>query len=200
MEYPVLFIELINSFKKLPGIGSKSAERMAYEVLKMKQEDVEKFATSLLNVLKINRCPVCGNLTDEGLCDICADNTRDTSVICVVHSTKDIFALEKMKEYNGLYHVLNGYISPQDASSIDNLNINKLIERINSQNVKEVIMATDLTVEGEITAMYISKLLEKKCNGVKVTRLAHGLPTGATIDYSDELTLFKAFSNRKEIK
>lgn len=200
MDYPTLFNELINSFKKFSGVGSKSAERMAYEVLKMKEEDVEKIATALTNSLKIQRCPICGNLTESGPCDICSDPTRDNSIICVVHTTKDIFALEKMKEYNGLYHVLNGYVSANDPSSLDNLNIDKLITRINNQDAKEIVLATDLTVEGEITAMYISKLLEKKCNNVKITRLAHGLPTGATIDYSDELTLFKAFSERKEIK
>lgn len=199
MDYPVIFKNLIDSFKKLPGVGSKSAERMAYDVLKMSKESIEDFASSILAINNISRCPICGNLSENGSeCEICSSEERDQTTICVVHSPKDVFAFEKMKEYHGVYHVLNGYISPSKGKGYDDINLASLINRIEKNNIEEIILATDLTMEGEITAMYISKLLSKY-NNIKITRLAHGLPMGAQLDYADEMTLFKAFSNRKQV-
>ena len=199
MDYPLIFQNLIDSFKRLPGVGSKTAERMAYDVLNMEPEKIEQFANSILAVNNISRCPICGNLSENNHnCELCDSEERDKQTICVVHGPKDVFAFEKMKEYHGVYHVLNGYISPSKGIGYEDINLPSLIERIKKGDIKEVILATDLTMEGEITAMYISKLLEKFDN-LKITRLAHGLPMGAQHDYADEMTLFKAFSNRKEI-
>lgn len=199
MDYPLLFQNLIDSFKKLPGVGSKTAERMAYDVLNMSKENIENFASSILAINNISRCPICGNLSEnDNLCEICAAEERDQNTICVVHGPKDVFAFEKMKEYHGVYHVLNGYISPSKGKGYDDINLSSLIKRIEDGNVIEVILATDLTMEGEITSMYISKLLSKY-DGLKITRLAHGLPMGAQLDYADEMTLFRAFSNRKQV-
>ena len=199
MQYPLIFQNLIDSFKKLPGVGTKTAERMAYDVLNMSKENIEQFATSILSINNISRCPICGNLSENNEnCELCDNEERDHKTICVVHGPKDVFAFEKMKEYHGVYHVLNGYISPSKGIGYDDINLPSLIQRIKDENIEEIILATDLTMEGEITAMYISKLLEKYEN-VKVTRLAHGLPMGAQLDYADEMTLFKAFSNRKEV-
>ena len=199
MDYPILFTNLINSFKKLPGIGSKTAERMAYDVLNMSKENIESFANAILSINNISRCAKCGNLSENNQeCELCLSDERDHKTICVVHGPKDVYAFEKMKEYHGVYHVLNGYISPSKGIGFDDINLNSLIQRIEQEEIIEVILATDLTMEGEITAMYISKLLEKYPN-LKTTRLAHGLPMGAQLDYADEMTLFKAFSNRKQV-
>ena len=199
MDYPLIFQNLIDSFKKLPGVGAKTAERMAYDVLNMSKENIENFASSILAINNISRCPICGNLSEnDNLCEICAAEERDQNTICVVHGPKDVFAFEKMKEYHGVYHVLNGYISPSKGKGYDDINLSSLIKRIEDGNVIEVILATDLTMEGEITSMYISKLLSKY-DGLKITRLAHGLPMGAQLDYADEMTLFRAFSNRKQV-
>lgn len=199
MDYPIIFLNLIESFKRLPGVGSKTAERMAYDVLAMSKENIESFASSILAINNISRCPVCGNLSEnDNLCEICASNERDHNSICVVCSPKDVFAFEKMKEYHGVYHVLNGYINPSKGIGFDDINLSSLIKRIEQDNVNEIILATDLTMEGEITAMYITKLLSKYENLI-VSRLAHGLPMGAQLDYADEMTLFKAFSNRKQV-
>ena len=199
MDYPLIFQNLIDSFKKLPGVGSKTAERMAYDVLNMSKDNIENFASSILAINNISRCPICGNLSEnDNLCEICAAEERDQNTICVVHGPKDVFAFEKMKEYHGVYHVLNGYISPSKGKGYDDINLSSLIKRIEDGNVIEVILATDLTMEGEITSMYISKLLSKY-DGLKITRLAHGLPMGAQLDYADEMTLFRAFSNRIQV-
>ena len=199
MEYPVVFQNLIDSLRKLPGIGSKTAERMAYDILSMDKETIENFANSILAINNISRCPICCNLSEnDNLCEICASEERDSNTICVVHGPKDDFAFEKMKEYHGVYHVLNGYINPSKGIGFDNINLSSLIKRIEQDNVNEIILATDLTMEGEITAMYITKLLSKYENLI-VSRLAHGLPMGAQLDYADEMTLFKAFSNRKQV-
>ena len=199
MQYPLIFQNLIDSFKKLPGVGAKTAERMAYDVLNMSKDNIENFASSILAINNISRCPICGNLSEnDNLCEICAAEERDQNTICVVHGPKDVFAFEKMKEYHGVYHVLNGYISPSKGKGYDDINLSSLIKRIEDGNVIEVILATDLTMEGEITSMYISKLLSKY-DGLKITRLAHGLPMGAQLDYADEMTLFRAFSNRKQV-
>lgn len=199
MDYPIIFQNLIDSFKRLPGIGSKTAERMAYDVLNMSKENIEDFASSILAINNISRCPICGNLSENNnMCEICVSEERDQHTICVVHGPKDVFAFEKMKEYHGVYHVLNGYISPSKGKGFDDINLASLIKRIEDNKIEEVILATDLTMEGEITSMYISKLLSKY-QGLKITRLAHGLPMGAQLDYADEMTLFKAFSNRKQV-
>ena len=192
MDYPLIFQNLIDSFKKLPGVGSKTAERMAFDVLNMSKENIENFASSILAINNISRCPICGNLSEnDNLCEICAAEEREQNTICVVHGPKDVFAFEKMKEYHGVYHVLNGYISPSKGKGYDDINLSSLIKRIEDGNVIEVILATDLTMD-------ISKLLSKY-DGLKITRLAHGLPMGAQLDYADEMTLFRAFSNRKQV-
>ena len=199
MEYPLIFQNLIDSLKKLPGVGSKSAERMAYDILNMDEDTIKKFADSILSINNISRCSICGNLSENNEpCEICKSEERIKNVICVVHGPKDVFAFEKMKEFHGVYHVLNGYISPSKGKGFDDINLASLISRIENETIEEVILATDLTMEGEITAMYISKLLSKFEN-LTVTRLAHGLPMGAQLDYADEMTLFKAFSNRKTL-
>ncbi len=188
---------LAEQFARLPGIGMKSAERLAYHVMSMSESQVREFADALINAhTTVHTCPVCQNLTENELCSICADTRRDKSVICVVETPKDITAFERTKEYKGSYHVLHGLISPIDNVTPDKLKIKELLARIDD-GVSEVIMATNPTVEGEATAMYISKLL--KPLGVKVTRLAFGLPVGGILEYADEITLYKALENRNEI-
>ena len=189
---------LTEQFAKLPGIGMKSAQRLAYHVMSMSSADAKAFADAIVNVHKtVHLCKVCQNFTDQELCPICSDVRRDHTTICVVESPKDISAFERTKEYKGVYHVLHGLISPIDGVTPDKLKIKELLSRIDSENVEEVIMATNPTVEGEATAMYISKLL--KPLGVKVTRLAFGLPIGGILEYADEVTLYKALENRNEI-
>lgn len=189
---------LTEQFAKLPGIGMKSAQRLAYHVMSMSRSDAEAFARAIVNVHKtVHLCSCCQNYTDKTVCPICSDDRRDGAVICVVESPKDVSAFERTKEYRGVYHVLHGLISPIDGISPDQLKIKELLARINNGGVDEVIMATNPTVEGEATAMYISKLL--KPLGVKVTRLAFGLPIGGMLEYADEITLFKALENRSEI-
>ncbi len=197
MNYPNSFLDLIESLRMLPGVGNKTAERMAFDLLNMSIEDRKKIISSLTNLEKLKPCDECGNLTDEEKCSICKDEQRDHSLICVVHYSKDVYAFEKIKEYNGIYHVLNGFISPSKGKGVESINLTSLLNKIEKNQVKEVILATNLTIEGEMTAMYLAKILKEK--NVKVTRLAHGLPMGAQLDYADEMTLFRAFSNRKEI-
>ncbi len=191
---------LIDSFGKLPGVGVKSAERMAYAVLAMKNEDREEFSSALAAVsTKIHRCPICG-LYVEGekeKCEICEDLNRDHSTICVVSDIKDAVAIEKMNTYVGTYHVLGGVISPSKGIGEENLTIDALLGRIKNENVKEVILATNPTLDGETTALFVAKLLEGR--NVKVTRLGYGLPMGSSLDYADSLTLTKAFEGRKAI-
>ncbi len=189
---------LAEQFAKLPGIGMKSAQRLAYHVMSMTEEDVKEFADALIRAHStVKCCSECQNLTEDELCPICSDDMRDRSVICVVETPKDISAFERTNEYKGVYHVLHGLISPLDGITPDKIRLKELLARINKGGVEEVIMATNPTVEGEATAMYISKLL--KPLGVKVTRLAFGLPIGGTLEYADEVTLFKALENRNEI-
>lgn len=198
MRYPKAFEDLVDSLKKLPGIGLKSAERMAYQILEMKDEDVNIFAEALVNAkTKIHRCEICGQITDEDICDICADQTRDRSTICVVQNPKDAFAIEKTQEYKGLYHILYGVISASAGVGIRDLNVASLVERVERDNIKEVIVATNPTTEGETTAIYLAKLLEN--TGANVTRIAYGVPMGANLDYTDEFTLMKAIEGRKKI-
>ncbi|MBQ1388280.1 MAG: recombination protein RecR [Clostridia bacterium] len=189
---------LIDWFNRLPGIGRKSAQRLAYYVLSMSEEDAKAFSNAIIDAhTKIHHCSKCCNLTDEDLCPICKSNKRDTSIVCVVEGPKDVAALEKTQEYNAVYHVLHGVISPLNGIGPDQLTIKELVKRVNEDNVKEVIMATNATAEGETTAVYISRLL--KPLGVKVTRLAYGIPVGADLEYADEITLVRALEGRTEL-
>lgn len=188
---------LVEKFESLPGIGHKSAQRLAYHVLDMTKEQAASFASAILEAHeKIHYCGVCCNLTDSELCPICRSAVRDRSLICVVEEPKDVFALERAGEYHGLYHVLHGAISPLSGIGPDQLKIKELLSRINDE-VGEVIMATNPTVEGEATAMYVSRLL--KPLGVKVTRLAYGIPVGGDLEYADEVTLQRAMEGRQEL-
>ena len=193
MNYPKEFENLIDSFRRLPGVGYKSAERMAYQVLDMKEEYREKFVDSLKGISFLKKCDICHNLTSSDKCEICSDINRDTSIICVVQSIKDVFAIEKSNYYNGLYHVLDGVISVKQGKLPEDLNIDTLLSRLDG--VKEVVIATNPNLDGETTALFIAKLLEKK--DVKVTRLAYGLPMGGNLEYSDDVTIMKSFENRK---
>lgn len=189
---------LTDCFRRLPGIGSKMAARLALHVLKMPDEKVAEFAQALLNAKeKIHNCPVCKNLTDGDLCSVCRDEKRDKSMICVVENPTDVMAIEKTKEYNGLYHVLHGIISPMDGIGPDDIYIKELISRLGNGEVKEVLIATNPNVEGEATSVYISRLI--KPLGIKVSRLAFGIPLGGDLEYTDELTLSTAIENRREL-
>ena len=197
MAYPKSFEKCMESFRKLPGVGSKSAERYAYTMLDCTYEEIEEFAQALMDLkTKIKMCQLCGNLTEEEFCEICSNKERDNSVICVVQSAKDIAAMEKTNEYKGQYHVLNGLISTSKGILPENLNIESLMNRLDG-TVKEVILATNATVEGETTALYLDKVLASK--GILVTRIAHGIPIGGHLDYADELTLIKAIEGRRKI-
>lgn len=183
---------------KLPGIGPKSAARLAFFVLDMKEDDVLNFAKALVDAKRnLTFCSVCGHITDQDPCYICSDTSRDRSVICVVEEPRDVIAMEKMRDYNGLYHVLHGTISPMDGVGPEDINIADLIKRLQNEEVEEVILATNPNVEGEATAMYISRLV--KPSGIKVTRIAHGLPVGGDLEYADEVTLSKALEGRREV-
>lgn len=198
MHYPAPISKLIDSFMKLPGIGPKTASRLAFHVLDMKEDDVLNFAKSLVDVKReLTYCSVCGHITDSDPCYICQDKTRDHSMICVVEETKDVIAMEKMREYKGMYHVLHGAISPMEGVGPEDINIPSLLNRLKDEEVAELILATNPNIEGESTAMYISRLV--KPIGIKTTRLAHGLPVGGDLEYADEVTLSKAISGRTEI-
>lgn len=189
---------LIEQFERLPGIGNKSAQRLAYYILGLSDEEVRGFSDAVLEAhKKIHYCKICCNLTDEELCPICRDPARDRSVICVVEDPRDVIALERTHELEAVYHVLHGVISPLNGIGPDQLCIKELLARVQDQSVKEVIMATNPTVEGEATAMYISRLL--KPLGVKVTRLAYGIPVGGELEYADEFTLTRALEGRSEM-
>ena len=195
--YPVSLEELIDEFEKMPGIGHKSAVRLAFYIMNMPEAKAERFVAAVTNArTKVHLCECCQNLTDKPLCDVCASDKRDRGVICVMESPKDVTAMEKTGEYKGLYHVLHGAISPMDGVGPDDIKIRELLARL-SPEVKEIIMATNSTVEGEATAMYIARLL--KPMGIKVTRLAHGLPVGGDIEFADEVTLARAMEGRREI-
>ncbi|AYF04255.1 TPA: recombination protein RecR [Bacillus cereus] len=198
MHYPEPISKLIDSFMKLPGIGPKTAVRLAFFVLDMKEDDVLGFAKALVNAKRdLAYCSVCGHITDRDPCYICNDSHRDQSVVCVVQEPKDVIAMEKMKEYQGVYHVLRGAISPMEGVGPEDINIPQLLKRLHDETVQEVILATNPNIEGEATAMYISRLL--KPTGIKVTRIAHGLPVGGDLEYADEVTLSKALEGRREV-
>ncbi len=188
---------LIDEFARMPGVGKRSAARMAFHVLKMTEKEAESLSSAIIQAKhSIRYCSICCNLTDTDPCAICESSKRDRTIICVVENAKDVIALENTHEYKGLYHVLHGVISPMDGMGPEDIRIKELLARI-SPEVKEVIVATNPTVEGEATAMYISKLL--KPLGVKITRIAHGLPVGGDLEYADEITLTRAMEGRREI-
>ena len=191
-------VVLSEKFAALPGIGMKTAQRLAYAVMEMPKEDAEEFAAAILNAkTQIHDCPVCQNLTEQEVCTICANPKRDRSTVCVVEGPKDVAAIERTNEYHGVYHVLHGLISPLDGITAEQLRVAQLLERIQEGGITELIMATNPSVEGEATAMYLSRLC--KPLGVRVTRLAFGMPVGGVIEYTDEITLFRALSNRSEM-
>lgn len=198
MHYPEPITKLIDSFMKLPGIGPKTAARLAFFILDMQEDTVLDFAKALVNAKRdLGYCSQCGHITDQDPCYICKDERRDRSVICVVQESKDVIAMEKMKEFNGMYHVLHGSISPMEGIGPEDINIAELLKRLQDETVQEVILATNPNIEGEATAMYISRLL--KPSGIKVTRIAHGLPVGGDLEYADEVTLSKAMEGRREL-
>lgn len=188
---------LAEQFARLPGIGRKSAERLAFSVLSYSDEEIERFTTAITDAkAKIRRCPVCQNLTDRELCPVCADPGRDHSVICVVEDARAVMAFEKVRTFRGTYHVLHGLISPMSGITPDALTVRELLARLEDGEVEEIIVATGATVEGEATAMYLSRLLSPL--GVKVTRLAHGIPFGGALEYADEITLSRALEGRRD--
>ena len=189
---------LINELSRLPGIGGKTAQRLAFHILSMDEKSAMELANAISDAKKsMTYCSVCGNLTDTDPCAICSDDSRDKSTICVVESPKDVVAMEKIREYRGYYHVLNGAISPMDGIGPDDINLRSLIVRLQDEAVKELIIATNPNIEGEATAMYIARLI--KPSGIKVTRIAHGIPVGGDLEYADEVTLLKAVEGRREL-
>lgn len=190
---------LIGELSKLPGIGGKTAQRLAFYVLSLEDQEVEKLTGAITEAkAKMRYCSICGNLTDEDPCRICTDHSRDKSVICVVESPKDVAAMEKIREYKGLYHVLHGAISPMEGIGPEDINLKSLIKRLQgNDDVKEIILATNPNIEGEATAMYIARLINP--SGIKVTRIAHGIPVGGDLEYTDEITLLKAMEGRKPL-
>lgn len=199
MAYDVVALEkLIEQFQKFPSIGRKTAQRMAFHVLDFTDEQANEFANAIIEAhTKIHRCSVCHNLTENELCPICESSQRDKTVVCVVEEPRDVLAMERMREYNGVYHVLHGVISPMNGVGPEQLTVKSLVERAAKGDINEVIMATNPTIEGDTTAMYIGKLI--KPFGVKVTRLAYGIPVGADIEYADDVTLMRALSGRSEL-
>lgn len=199
MQYfPVALQELSDHFGRLPGVGGKTAQRLAFHILEMSQEDANAFAEAIISAKRtVHCCPVCQNLTDSEICGICNDDTRDRGLICVVAEPKDVIAMERSREYRGVYHVLHGVISPLNHVTQDDIKIRELLFRVSEGNIREVIMATNPDTEGEATAMYISRLLRPM--EVKVTRLAYGIPVGSQLEYADEVTLTRALEGRQEI-
>lgn len=190
--------KLINELSRLPGIGVKTAQRLAFHILSMDEKSAMELANAISDAKKsMTYCSVCGNLTDTDPCAICSDDSRDKSTICVVESPKDVVAMEKIREYRGYYHVLHGAISPMDGIGPDDINLRSLIVRLQDEAVKELIIATNPNIEGEATAMYIARLI--KPSGIKVTRIAHGIPVGGDLEYADEVTLLKAVEGRREL-
>lgn len=189
---------LIEQFERMPGIGHKSAQKLAFYILNLSQSEVEKFADNIISAHeKIHHCSICCDLTDNDVCSICRDEKRDKSVICVVENSKDVIAIDRTHEYNGLFHVLHGAISPMNGIGAEDIKIKELLARLGDDNIKEIIMATNPTVEGEATAMYISRLI--KPFGIKVSRLAYGVPVGADLEYADEVTLSRAIEGRQTL-
>lgn len=199
MDYYALPIaDLIEQLSGLPGIGRKTAQRLSFYILEMETLEAEKLAEAIINAKeKVHYCSICSNLTDDEICNICKDERRDRSTICVVEGAKDIIAMEKTREYKGLYHVLHGTISPMENIGPDEIKLKELLARLSDDKVEEIILAINPTVEGEATALYIAKLL--KPLGIRTTRIAHGIPVGGDLEYFDEVTLSKAMENRREL-
>ena len=199
MQYfPAALQDLTDQFAKLPGIGGKTAQRLAFYVLSLPENEAQNFADAIVEAKRtVHTCPVCQNLTDKELCPICDDDTRDQSIICVVAEAKDVIAMERSREFNGVYHVLHGVISPLNHVTQDDIRVKELLQRVAKGGVREVVMATNPDTEGEATAMYISRLLRPM--EVKVTRLAYGVPVGSQLEYADEVTISRALEGRKEI-
>lgn len=196
--YPESLVNLIDEFQKLPTIGRKSAERLAMSIVDRDKDSVDEFAKSLLEVKsRIHSCKICGNLTEEDICDICKDITRNEECLCIVEDVKNLIAIEKSHAYRGRYHVLGGLISPSDDIGPDKLNVDKLLERIDKEDIKEVILAISSTIEGETTSLFLTSLLSSK--DVKITKLAQGIPVGSNLEYFDQLTLERALEDRREI-
>ena len=196
--YPKRFEDLIHAFQKLPGVGEKTAQRYAYTVLDWNEEETNRFVSSIINAKKsLKYCSKCYNITDTDPCPICSNATRNQSIICVVEDVRDVAAMERTHEFKGVYHVLHGSISPMNGVGPDDIKIKELLARLMDGNIKEVILATNPRVEGEATAMYLSKLI--KPLGIQVTRIAHGIPVGGDLEYTDEITLTKALEGRREI-
>lgn len=198
MIYPKAIATLIEQFQKFPSVGPKSAQRMAFYLLRMPLSEVQKFAKSMVEAKENTRtCEICFNLSSSSPCEICSSERRDRSTICVVAETKDLIAIEKTNEYNGLYHVLQGLISPMDGIGADDIRIKELLNRLTDEGVKEVILALSPSVEGEATSLYLSKLI--KPFGIKISRIAFGIPVGADLEYADEITIARALEGRREI-
>ena len=190
--------KLINELSKLPGIGGKTAQRLAFHILSMDDKEAMDLADAITEAKKsMTYCSICGNLTDNDPCAICSDESRDKSMICIVESPKDVVAMEKIREYQGYYHVLHGAISPMDGIAPDDINLKSLIVRLQDEAIEEIIIATNPNIEGEATAMYIARLI--KPSGIKVSRIAHGIPVGGDLEYADEVTLLKAVEGRREL-
>ncbi|MDO4670028.1 MAG: recombination mediator RecR [Aerococcus sp.] len=198
MQYPEPIARLMASFQKLPGIGSKTAARLAFFTLEMAESDVLDFANALVDVKReLVNCSVCGMITEHDPCEICSDDTRDNTQIMVVEESRDIMAMERMQAYNGKYHVLHGVLSPMEGTGPEDLNITALLTRLQDETITEVIIATNATAEGEATATYLSRLITPA--GIKVTRIAYGLSVGSDIEYTDEVTLHRALEGRREM-
>ncbi|WP_243343674.1 recombination mediator RecR [Anaerococcus sp. AGMB09787] len=196
--FPESLANLIEKFQKLPTIGRKSAERLAMSIVEDDKKDVEDFAQSLIDVKnRIHSCEICGNLTEDDICDICKDISRDNETVCIVEDIQDLIAIEKSGAYRGRYHVLGGLISPSDGIGPDQLNVDRLLERINKEEIKEVILAISSTIEGETTILFLQNLLANR--DVRVTKLAQGIPVGSSLEYFDQLTLERALEDRREI-
>lgn len=200
MWYDIAALEqLVDAFRHLPGVGGKSARRIAYHILSMPKGDAKALADTIISSSeKVKRCSVCCNLSDSDICPVCRSQTRDHSIICVVQGPQDMIAVERTGEYNGLYHILNGVISPSQDIKPADLTIRQLVQRLADGSVKEIIMATGTTAEGEVTAVYLSNLLRPL--GVKITRLAYGIPVGGELEYADEMTMLRAIEGRIELK
>ena len=197
--YPDSIKSLIESFKYLPGIGEKTAERLAFSIMELEEEQVELFSTSLMDVKnKVHKCEICNSLTEDKICYICSDNTRDNSTLCVVDDYKSVFLFERLGKFNGKYHVLDGLISPLDGINPEDIGLNKLLDRIKKENFKEIIFAFNPSIEAETTAMYIKRILDGY--NLKFTRLASGVPMGANMEYVDSLTLERALNDRREVE
>lgn len=197
-QYPKPLARLINEMSKLPGIGTKTAQRLSFYILSLEDKEAEQLASAILTAKKeMKYCSVCGNLTDEDPCAICSDKSRKADTICVVESPKDVMAMERIREYNGLYHVLHGAISPMEGIGPEDINLMSLLKRLQANDIKELIIATNPNIEGEATAMYIARLV--KPSGIKVSRIAHGIPVGGDLEYADEVTLLKAMEGRREL-